>query len=211
MSRWPAPGRCKRRLAAGIGSIGAARVQARLLQHTLAVARAARSSLPAGELRLVLAAEGVGLRASGRWARAMGMDQGCGQGAGGLGLRLRRQLLAGWRRRATAVLVIGSDLPELEPADLLAAVAALRGAGAGQAPLLLGPAADGGYWLIGMGRPLIPRMSGLLLGGGPQPIDWGSSRVLAQTRAAAAAAGLSSQLLSQRHDLDRPVDLARWR
>ncbi|MCP9878447.1 glycosyltransferase, partial [Cyanobium sp. A1C-AMD] len=42
MARWPAPGRCKRRLAQEIGAARAAQIQARLTGHTLAAAGAAR-------------------------------------------------------------------------------------------------------------------------------------------------------------------------
>ena len=67
---------------------------------------------------------------------------------------------------------------------------------------MLGPAGDGGYWLIGRRRPTPQVFAG---------IDWGSDRVLEQTLAQARRAGLSTALLAERHDLDRPADLDRWR
>ncbi len=120
-----------------------------------------------------------------------------GQGGGSLGLLMQRQLMRARREGAGRVVLIGSDLPALESADLVEAFRALE-----QAPLVLGPAADGGYWLIG----LAGRWPALFAG-----ITWGTNQVLGQTLAVAEAAGLPVSLLAQRGDLDRPGDLAAWR
>jgi rSAM/selenodomain-associated transferase 1 len=207
MARWPAPGRCKRRLAAGCGRVRAAAVQARLTTHSLAAAaearRRARAAQPPQELEVVLAVDGLGPRAARRWGRRLGADRVRLQGGGSLGLRMRRQLGRARRSGARAVLLIGSDLPELEAADLLAAFTALeRGA------LVLGPAHDGGYWLIGVGA--ATPLAGLFCGAGTA-IGWGGPQVLARSLEAAAAAGLEAQLLGLRADLDRPADLEAWR
>jgi rSAM/selenodomain-associated transferase 1 len=73
-----------------------------------------------------------------------------GQGGGDLGERMERAFR--WFPRRPVALV-GTDIPALGPADLHAAFRAL-----GQAPAVFGPAADGGYWLVGMGprRPCRP-------------------------------------------------------
>ncbi|MFO8238431.1 MAG: TIGR04282 family arsenosugar biosynthesis glycosyltransferase [Prochlorococcaceae cyanobacterium] len=194
MARWPAPGRCKSRLAAGIGRGRAAAVQDRLGRHTCAVARRAQRRLG---FELVLAVQGLGPRACKRWGTALGCDRAVGQGDGGLGLRLQRQLLAARRRGAEQVVLVGSDLPLLEATDLERAFQTLE-----RAPLVLGPAADGGYWLIGLQGSWPALFSG---------IPWGSAEVLVHTRRAAARLGLEPAWLSCRHDLDRPADLASWR
>lgn len=206
MSRWPAPGRCKRRLAAGLGLVRAARVQQRLTDHTLEVARLARQRAEGPPLRLVLAVEGLAPAAARRWGLRLGVDRVVLQGGGGLGLRLRRQLLRARRQGAEGVVVIGSDLPDLQVGDVLAALAALH-----TSPLVIGPAADGGYWLIGLQRPWLGRAALPLLCGSGAAIPWGSSEVLSCTRAAAAAAGLAVEPVMQRRDLDRPDDLVAWR
>jgi glycosyltransferase A (GT-A) superfamily protein (DUF2064 family) len=95
------------------------------------------------------------------------------------------------------VVLIGSDLPALESADLEAAFDALSGAS-----LVLGPAADGGYWLIGLDRPRASLLAGM---------PWGSPAVLERTLEAARNLELSPRLLCERHDLDRAIDLAPWR
>lgn len=199
MARWPAAGRCKRRLAAGLdrggdGSRRAARVQVALGSHSLAVARQARRLLG---VELVLASSGLGPGATRRWARQQGCDLGLIQGAGGLGLRLQRQVQLGLRAGAHQVVVIGSDLPGLECRDLLEAFAALE-----QRPLVLGPAQDGGYWLIGLTR----RCPELFCG-----IPWGGDQVLACTEAQALRQCLPWRRLRHQADLDRAGELARWR
>ncbi|MFY8150040.1 MAG: TIGR04282 family arsenosugar biosynthesis glycosyltransferase [Prochlorococcaceae cyanobacterium] len=214
MARWPAPGRCKARLAAGIGPAGAARVQARLTWHTLAAVLAARRRLP---FELVLAVSPLGRRAAGRWSRLLGPARVVPQGGGGLGLRMTRQLARARREGASQVVLVGSDLPALDQEDLLEAFAALE-----RIPLVLGPAADGGYWLVGLGLqgerglqrergaagpgrrrlPIPPLFSG---------IAWGSDQVLRQTRTAAGRWGLPLSLLQERADLDHAADLRPWR
>ncbi len=205
LARWPAPGRCKSRLVPGVGRARAAAIQARLTQHGLAAAAQARRAMAAaagaggqgGGLELVLAVSGLGPRAALRWGGLLGVDRVVAQGTGSLGLRLQRQLLRGCREGAAAVVLIGSDLPALAADDLLEAFRALK-----HNALVLGPAGDGGYWLIGRHR-----ATPLLFTG----IDWGSHRVLAQTLELARQAGLEAALLAERHDLDRPADLDPWR
>ncbi len=65
-----------------------------------------------------------------------------GQGRGDLGQRMQRAFNRYPRRR---VVLIGSDIPEISADDLRTALHRLRGCGA-----IFGPAADGGYWLVGM-------------------------------------------------------------
>ncbi len=205
LARWPAPGRCKSRLVPGVGTGRAAAIQARLTRHGLAAAAEARRLLASAAgseglgaaPRLVLATSGLGPGAAGRWGRRLGVDRVVDQGPGSLGLRMQRQMRRGWREGAAAVVLIGSDLPELAAGDLLAALRALV-----HSALVLGPAGDGGYWLIGRRRSTPQVFAG---------IDWGSDRVLEQTLAQARRAGLSTALLAERHDLDRPADLDRWR
>lgn len=93
------------------------------------------------------------------------------------------------------VLLIGCDCPLLDGDYLGRALVALS-----QADVVLGPAEDGGYVLIGMKRPQ-PALF--------RDVAWGTGRVLAQTRAHIAAAGLTAELLEPLWDVDRPEDLGR--
>ena len=194
MARWPAPGRCKRRLAQELGAARAAQIQARLTVHTLAAARDARQGYG---LERVLAVEGLGGLAASRWGQALGADRTVLQGRGALGLRMQRQFQRAAREGASKVVLIGSDLPELEASDLSAAFTSL-----GHCQGVLGPALDGGYWLIGLRRPEPELLAG---------IAWGGAQVLEQTLAAMARRGLEPELLTRRGDLDWARDLLPWR
>jgi len=117
------------------------------------------------------------------------------QGAG-LGERLAQafvELLAAAGDRAV---ILGADCPGLEAATLERAFDAL-----GSHDVVLGPARDGGYYLIGLRRPA----PGLF-----REIEWSTPRVLDQTRERAAKAELTVALLPALDDLDTPEDLLRW-
>ena len=102
-----------------------------------------------------------------------------------------RLLELGWGR----VLALNSDGPSLPPAYLQQAVALLE-----QADLALGPAADGGYYLVGM-RCFHPGIF--------QDVAWSTGGVLAQTLQRAEALGLSAALLPEWYDVDTIADLQR--
>jgi rSAM/selenodomain-associated transferase 1 len=181
-------------LASSLGAAAAARIQARLTCHTLAVARQLGIEL---DIELVLAVEGLAPRAARRLGDQLGVGRIVLQGGGGLGVRMQRQFQRAATEGARRVVLIGSDLPQLERADLASAFAALDYQAA-----VLGPACDGGYWLIGLRRPEPALMEG---------IAWGSEQVLEQTLAALARRGLEPALLPWRSDLDRGEDLGPWR
>lgn len=179
-ARFPTPGEAKTRLIPAIGAAAAAQVHRRLTERTLATVRA--SGLP-HELRATGAAPP-------EFAAWLGPVPVVPQGEGHLGERLER---AG---PPYPTLFIGADAPTLTPAHLRAAAAALM-----HAPAAIGPAEDGGFWLLGLAAPV----PGVFTG-----IDWGTDAVFAQTLARLAAAGIEPERLPILADLDRPEDLARW-
>lgn len=205
MARWPAAGRCKRRLSQDMsgqlklsGSAErSARLQRQLCLHTLAVARQEQQR---GLISPVLAVSGLGPRAAERWGRQQGIQRVQCQGEGNLGTLLKRQLLREqrWQR---PTLVIGTDLPDLNPQDLHHAVTLLQ-----QCDLVLGPAADGGYWLIGLSRRLMRRPECWPLSG----IPWGGPDVCRRTLEAAERRGHATALLQHRSDIDHLRDLRPW-
>jgi glycosyltransferase A (GT-A) superfamily protein (DUF2064 family) len=71
---------------------------------------------------------------------------------------------------------------------------------------VLGPASDGGYWLIGLNRSGFSGAGPWLMAG----IPWGSDQVLASTLARAQRRQLSPALLRQLSDLDTRADLEPW-
>jgi uncharacterized protein len=92
-------------------------------------------------------------------------------------------------------LLVGSDCPFLESSDLQAAAGALRAG----SDAVVGPARDGGYYLIG-----VRRSDAALFA----QVPWGSDQVLAATRCRLQGLGWDWHELAMRQDVDRPDDLA---
>ena len=206
MARWPSAGRCKRRLAHDLGSLPlqhaaerAAHLQQQLLIHTMAVANRLRLQ---GHLELAIAVSGLAPRGAKRWGRSFHVDRTLLQHGGSLGCRLRHLLMA-FRRSdpGRGLLLIGTDLPCLNHHDLLRAVEFLQ-----HEDLVLGPADDGGYWLIGLSEALLRQPARWPI----QDIPWGSSTVLESTIRRAQTAGLDPALIASRQDIDRLSDLQPW-
>lgn len=120
------------------------------------------------------------------------------QPEGDLGERMRATMASLLDEGATAVALVGSDLPELTPALLTDAFAALA---RDPLALVLGPAADGGYYLVAA-----THVPDVFAG-----IEWGTAGVLAQTLDAAEAAGQPVILLDSLEDVDTLDDLRRVR
>ncbi len=99
-------------------------------------------------------------------------------------------------RRHDAVILIGTDCPEIRPQDLRRAARWLRGG----ADAVLAPAEDGGYGLIGLRR-ASPRIF--------QGIAWGAGDVYARTTEKLIACEWRWRALRTVWDIDRPADLER--
>lgn len=97
---------------------------------------------------------------------------------------------------AEFVLVVGADCPSVDGAYVAQALALL----AAGTPVVLGPADDGGYVLIGLRAATAVAFAN---------IDWGQPQVLQQTRERLRLAGVHWQELPVKWDVDRPEDLAR--
>jgi glycosyltransferase A (GT-A) superfamily protein (DUF2064 family) len=100
-----------------------------------------------------------------------------------------------------SALLIGTDAPALDAVQLRQAAAALHAA-----PAVFGPAADGGYVLVGLTQP----MPSLFL-----DMSWSTDSVMQQTRERLKAADIEAAELPVMHDIDEPEDLAylskEWR
>jgi rSAM/selenodomain-associated transferase 1 len=118
------------------------------------------------------------------------------QVGGDLGERMRNAFVAHLESGMEKVVLIGTDCPSLEGTHLVQAFEALE-----HSELVLGPARDGGYYLIGMKR----RADFLFEG-----ITWSSELVLSQTLTLAAEQGLRSSLLPILEDIDSPEDWERY-
>jgi rSAM/selenodomain-associated transferase 1 len=182
----------KSRLFAGLGIAPDAALLTALLLDTLDATTAAAGTVP--ELRRVVAVEPPD--ACGDVAALVGADVDVmPQAAGTLGDRMHALMHALFARGAHAVVIIGSDLPDL-PAETIARAFTLL---ADRDTLVIGPATDGGYYLIGATR--VPAVwDGMM---------WGTPSVLSQTLEAAAHDGLRVALLDPLSDVDTLADLRR--
>ena len=181
----PRPGTVKTRLARTLGADGACAAYEQLVTTVLA----SLAPLPAVELRFT--PEDAGKEIHG-WLRPGWKVS--AQGDGDLGSRLQRAFAQAFQAGARRVVVIGSDCPEVTPEDVREAWRQLK-----SCDLVVGPATDGGYWLIGL------RLSRPNLFEG---ITWSSEMVLAETLQRAKSEGLNIQLLRILMDVDTESD---WR
>ncbi|HEV7587803.1 MAG TPA: TIGR04282 family arsenosugar biosynthesis glycosyltransferase [Longimicrobium sp.] len=190
--RAPEAGRVKTRLAAEIGADAALRVYRRLAEHAVAEARALG---PEVALRIHFTpAEGGDLVRSWLGADAANLPQEDGD----LGARMRAAFEAAFAAGHPRVLIIGSDLPGLSAEVLRRALRLLDSHRAA-----IGPAADGGYYLLALRR----MVEGLFDG-----IAWSTDRVLDATLARLAAAGCAPAMLEPLRDVDEAADLPPgWR
>jgi len=191
MARDAVAGRTKTRLMPLLGGEGACRLAAELLRCTLGTARGVGRERRADvEVRIA----GLGPDGPARaLARGLGLRD---QGPGDLGARMRRAVVTALAEGARRVVLIGTDCPDLTPAYVGAAFEALA-----RSDLVLGPANDGGYVLIGM------RADHAALF---RDVAWGGPDVLATTRAKASALGLTTACLGALSDIDHPEDLGAW-
>ena len=185
-ARTPARGKVKTRLVPPLTPAGALGLHRALVRDAaVAVRRAARD---AG------ASAFVAWSAPGRALRLAGLRR-LAQGGGDLGARMRRTVRGLLGAGHAGVVIFGSDAP-LVGAPLLARAARALRAGA---PLVIGPARDGGYYLIGLDADRPALFSG---------IPWGTGDVLAITRRRARRLGLRERRLPPARDIDHPADLA---
>lgn len=189
-ARLPVAGEVKTRLMRELSASEACAVHEELLLRTTATL--CNSNLAVVEMWLDRAGESDVIdRALARGATGPRYQRGAD-----LGARMHAALDDGLAR-AERVVLVGSDCPGLDAPYLQAAFEALAGS-----DVVLGPADDGGFVLIGCRR---------LVDGALANVRWGTADVLKQTLARLAAVGLSTALLPPRADIDTPADLWRWR
>ena len=179
-TRFPEPGKAKTRLIPALGAAGAAALHRKLTERTVTAVRQSG-------LALQVRSTGADVATFTDW---LGVADVVDQGEGELGERLAR---AG---PPYPTIFIGADAPDLTPRLLRNAGDALV-----HAPAVIGPAQDGGYWLLGLAR-AVPRVL--------EGIAWSTDTVFTQTMARLAADGIEPIRLPELADCDRPEDLARW-
>jgi uncharacterized protein len=188
LMRWPAAGRGKSRLAAGLGTELAHRLHRGFVGDTLGWSAGWPRLIaftPTGARRLLArAAPGAALRT---------------QPDGDLGERLADAFAGAFALGARRVLLVGSDSPTL-PEELM--LACIDGAAPGTVSLV--EALDGGFVAMAAARADAARLPRVFA-----DVEWSSSRTSAQLTCRANAAGLEVRRAGAWYDVDEPADLER--
>lgn len=185
-ARAPVPGQVKTRLAVDVGPERATRIYRWLGRSTVDALRPG----PWAVNVYVEPPDDVSIESVRSWlGQGVGYQ---GQTAGDLGTRMTAAI-ADALGRTSAVCVVGTDIPDIQESTLHDAFAALE-----THDLVLGPATDGGYYLVGLtrARPELFR-----------DIPWSTDRVLELTLERAHAAGLRVAALEPRTDVDTVGDV----
>ncbi len=189
----PEPGTVKTRLQSVLSPAQCAQLHAQLARHTLQTA----VDSDVAEVELWYAGEHAFFKECAQHY-SIGLKQ---QQGIDLGARMAHALKTALGSRAFAI-IIGTDCPVLE-ADYLRTAAGFL-ARVNRDPrftrVVVGPAADGGYVLFGADRAITGAFAN---------IEWGSDRVLQQTRASLRNPHTLYKELETLWDVDRPEDLKR--
>jgi rSAM/selenodomain-associated transferase 1 len=202
MAKAPEPEQVKTRLHGLLSPQQAADLQAALIEDTLAGCVTTANLLaspcqgsPSRRVRVRLAcAPGIDHPFFRRLSERTGIGL-VDQGPGDLGERMWRLQARSLELGALAVVFLGVDAPAMEPLALQQAMDELE-----QASVVLGPAEDGGYYLLGSIRPT-PYLF--------HDLPWGTSQVLETTRRRLRGHEITWRELPASWDVDRPEDLVR--
>jgi len=175
-TRNPEPGKCKTRLAASIGDHAALKIYRFLLQHTASITQELRSAKRVCYFPSILEND--------IWDRRY--YQKALQKGSNLGQRMEEAFEKGFADGYSRIIIIGSDMYDLDQSALEKAFQKLK-----KADYVLGPASDGGYYLLGMKR-LTPMVF--------KNKDWGSNSVLRDTLK--DLHGKTVELLPVKNDVD---------
>ncbi|MCP4895460.1 MAG: glycosyltransferase [bacterium] len=181
-AREPRFGRVKTRLAAEIGDMVATHVYAELLAHTLDVVTKAGAQ---PEVWLADSPDAT-------WAQQIGHSWSVQEGED-LGSRMLHAFRRSFKSGAGQVIIIGSDCPTLEPRHIVEAGEQLD-----LTQIVLGPACDGGYWLVGQRSPGVDLFSS---------IPWSATDTLAKTRLRASELHIDWTELEELEDIDARENL----
>lgn len=188
-SRYPRPGFSKTRLIPALGPEGAAHIQRALTELTL---KRISPLLETGFIEARLWFQGGSVHEMRKWLGAGLIYE--EQADGDLGNKMRVALDKAFEEKGVSrAVIIGTDIHDLTDHIISESFQAL-----GNRDLVIGPATDGGYYLIGMNS----AHPELFIN-----IAWGTSKVFEQTLGIANSEKLSSYILPTLNDVDRPEDL----
>ena len=188
MAKAPIPGLAKTRLQGRLSAEECARLQGAFIGDALDTARAAAIGPVCLSFWPAAARDYFREKFDGRFPLLA-------QDGADLGERMLNAVAETASRGHAPVIVVGTDSPTLQPHHLREARSALE-----RAQVCLGPASDGGYYLIGLWEPYTEAF---------RDIPWGTPDVLSTTVQRLRAAGVSLELLDPWYDVDTPQDLDR--
>lgn len=189
--RYPQAGTTKTRLIPALGAAGAAQLYRHLAERTLAQGITLQQQQA---INIEIWFTDGSVAQMQRWLGDARLYR--SQPAGDLGQRMLTAFTTVFADGSDRIVLIGTDCPDLSTQHLSEAFAALV-----QHDVVLGPAQDGGYYLIGLRRP-IPELF--------VNIPWSTAIVAQRTLTIATQLGLSVHCLPSLTDLDRPEDLTHW-
>lgn len=189
----PQPGRSKTRLATAIGEVAASELSACFLRDVAAAIEAVPEALGRRGYGVYAPAEAEHIMRQ-LLPAGFGLLLQAGDDLGYVLFGATRALLDAGH---DCVLLVNGDSPTLPTGFLVQAIEALREPGD---RMVLGPASDGGYYLIGLKRPH-PHLF--------TQIAWGTETVALSTCERAAEIGLATTLLPEWYDVD-DIETLRW-
>jgi rSAM/selenodomain-associated transferase 2/rSAM/selenodomain-associated transferase 1 len=190
-TRYPEPGKTKTRLISVLGSRGAADLQKQMTEHVLMRTGHLVSSR---RVDMEVRYEGGNRRLMEEWLGSHMSYR--SQGLGDLGSRMAQAFSQAFHKGKTRVVIVGSDCPGITEATVRTAFDLLD-----QFDLVLGPANDGGYYLIGLRQ----EESKLF-----EDVPWGTAEVGVRTLEIARQLGLCWVTVEPLDDVDRAEDIEVW-
>ncbi|MGA8178435.1 MAG: TIGR04283 family arsenosugar biosynthesis glycosyltransferase [Desulfobacterales bacterium] len=195
-TRYPETGTTKTRMIPIMGEKGAARLQREMTEH---VASQVVGLSASKNLTIEICYDGGNEDLMRRW---LGSEfEYVLQKGDDVGERMQQAFEDAFGSGATSSVIIGTDIPDLTARVVRDAFNVLK-----QKEMVLGPAKDGGYYLIGLSKTAFsPAIRDLFTG-----IKWGEKDVLRKTINAATGLGIHYSLVDKLQDVDRPEDLSIW-
>lgn len=188
-TRYPEVGKTKTRLIPALGEKGATNLHRKMAEHTLANIKELQKAYPLStEVHFV----GGNSDLMQKWLGSGIVYR--NQAEGDLGWRITSAFHTAFSSGMESVAIIGTDCPGVNAKIIEQAFDHLS-----RCDLVIGPATDGGYYLIGLRR-LVPELF--------KEINWGTSEVLQKTLAIATSLDLAVALLPPLADVDRPEDIS---
>jgi uncharacterized protein len=201
-TKFPLAGFAKTRLIPALGADRAAAVSRVLSDRCIRTVReyASSSSTPATSVAIHYASRTEDASAEHRrvqeWLGVLSNEMLVAQVAGNLGDRLVAAFQSAFDRGARKVVVVGTDIPDIDTCVLRTAFTALDTSDA-----VVGPALDGGYYLLGLSGAYLEVF---------RDVQWGTDAVFAETKRNMKRLGLAMATLRVLRDIDLPADIAHF-